>query len=97
MGAVCVRRSGPSSRTGISPIGLTVALRRARDAAAEVGPDRLEGLTAQSEHQRQLVAVPRFGKIVQPVAGHAATIERVPALHDQVLLLLPRGNLAPVL
>ena len=44
--------------------------RRARDAAAEVGPHRLERLTTQGEHERELVAVARLGKIMQSKLRH---------------------------
>ena len=35
-----------------------------------IGPYRLERLPAQSEHQRELVAVSRFGEVVQAIGGH---------------------------
>jgi len=41
---------------------------RARDAAAEVRPDRLEGLAAQGQHERQLVAVARLGEVMEAIA-----------------------------
>src|SRR5580692_4291842 len=44
---------------------------RAGDAAAEIGPHRLETLAAEREHQRELVAVARFREVMQPVGRHA--------------------------
>ena len=44
--------------------------RRSRDAAAEIGPDRLKRLAAKSEHQCELVAVSRFREVMQSVRWH---------------------------
>jgi len=46
-----------SSSTGISPIALTRAIIRSRNATAKVRPYRFEGLATEREHQRKLVAV----------------------------------------
>src|ERR1700747_2975233 len=45
-------------------------LRSPGTPASKVSPDRLEGLTAQREHQGKLVAISRFGEVVQSVARH---------------------------
>jgi hypothetical protein len=42
----------------------------ARDAAAEIGSDRLEAPVAQREHQRELEAVSRFREVMQVVGGY---------------------------
>src|SRR5580692_7146058 len=55
-----------SSRTGIAHgVDPGAPLRRAGDAAAKVGPDRLEGLTAQGQHECELVAVARLREVVK--------------------------------
>ena len=64
-------------------------LRRARDAAAEVGPDRLEGLAAQGEHEGELVAVPRFGEVVQAIAVHGRKVEDGRSTNQSILHLQP--------
>src|SRR6201987_4583316 len=44
--------------------------RRPGDAAAEVGPNRLEGLTAKGQHQRDFETVPRLREVVQAISRH---------------------------
>src|ERR1700758_5759153 len=46
-------------------------LRRPGDPAAEVGPNRLEGLTAKGQHQRDFETVPRLREVVQPISGQS--------------------------
>src|SRR5258706_10628941 len=42
----------------------------ARDAACKIGPNHLEVLPAQRQHERKLVAVSGLREIVQTVGGH---------------------------